>query len=267
MAPGYNPGMKPLRLFAVLFALLAVSNFLKPMGFSDDQGFVFFGRRLSGTPNLLAGWSFAALLAAYASALWRERAEALPIGLAYAAYVSANLFLFTLRMPEVEGNVRLFGLAYTAIALGGAWGAVALMIRGGYADFDPTPGRIVLRSFALLFALMSLSNLLKPFEYTDTVGFVLLGERLSGTPNTIAALVFSVFLAIYAWSIWTENRRAPALGLAYAAYVIVNLVLWNFRKPEGSDAPLIFALPYLVSAIGVSSGAAALLRKHRGRFV
>ncbi len=257
--------MKPLRLFAVLFALLAVSNFAKPLGVSTEQGFVFLGRRLSGTPNLIAGWSFAVFLAAYAAALWRDKAEALPMGIAYGGYVSANLYLFTLAMPTPEGKAKLFGLLYTIFALGGAWGAVALMLRDGFAQRDNVPGRIVLRSFALLFALMALSDLLKPFAYTPTTGFVLLGQRLTGTANLVVALTFAAFLATYAQAIWNERRRALPLGIAYAAYVMANLLLWNLRKPEGSQTPLLFALPYLISAIGVSSGAALLLRKHQQR--
>jgi hypothetical protein len=257
--------MKPLRIFAVLFGLLAISNFLKPFGLDDQTGFVFMGRRLSGTPNLIAGWSFAVFLACYAAALWREKAAALPLGIAYAAYVSANLFLFTLRMPAPTGNAAIFGIAYTVIALGGAWGAVAAMMRAGFADRERVPGRVVLRSFALLFALMAVSDALKPFAYTPDVGFVLFGQRLAGTANTVAALTFSALLAIYAATIWVEKRLALQLGIAYAVYVLANLVLWNFRKPEGADAPMIFALPYLISAIGVSSGSALLLWRNRER--
>ena len=258
--------MKPLRILAVLFALLAVSNLTKPLGMSVEQGFVFFGRRLAGTPNWIAAWAFAAFLFAYAAALWRERTAALPMGIAYAAYVSANLFLFQLRMPAIEGNARLFGIVYTIVALGLSWGTVVTMVRAGFARRDGVPGRVLLRSFALLFALMALSNLLKPFAYTDTVGFVLFGQRLTGLPNVVAALAFAAFLATYAQSIWAERRRALPLGVAYALYVMANLVLWNFRKPEGTVTPLVFMLPYLVSAIGVSSGAAYLLWKQRARF-
>lgn len=257
--------MKLLRIFAVLFGLLAISNFLKPFGFSEDQGFVFMGRRLTGTPNLIAGWSFAALLAWYASALWREKAAAFPIGIAYASYVSANLYLWVLRQPAPPPDQAWFGLVYTAVALGTSWGAVFAMWKAGFAGRDAAPGRVPMRAFALLFAWMALSNTLKPFEDTATTGFVFLGERLSGTPNVIAGLTFAALLAAYAASIWRETSLALKLGLFYAAYVVVNLVLWNFRKPEGSDAPLLFALPYLVSAIGVSSGSAWLLWKNRDR--
>lgn len=262
---GYKTAMRPLRVFAVLFALLAVSNLAKPFGVSTEQGFVFFGRRLAGTPNLIAAWTFAVFQAAYAAALWRERTHALPMGIAYGGYVAANLFLFQLRMPPVGQGMLVFGIVYSVVALGVSWGAVVTMVRAGYARRDGVPGRILLRSFALLFALMALSDLLKPFVYTSSVGFVLLGQRLSGTPNVIAALVFAALLTTYAQAIWTERRYALHLGIAYAAYVVANLVLWNFRKPPGTQLSLVFIVPYLIAAIGVSSGAAALLWRHRAR--
>src|SRR6266849_3807026 len=123
--------MKLLRVFAVLFVLLAVSDFLKPFVADSQTGFVFLGRRLAGTPNLIAGWSFAVFLGGYAACLWRQRPAALPLGIAYAGYVSANLFLFTLRMPAATGTARLFGQAYTALALAGTWGVVVVMLRQG----------------------------------------------------------------------------------------------------------------------------------------
>jgi hypothetical protein len=257
--------MKPLRLFAVLFGLLAISNFLKPVIADSQTGFVFLGRRLADTPNLIAGVAFGLFLSWYSISLWRERTCALPIGIAYAGYVSANLFLFTLRQPAAVGKAMVFGIFYMIFALGGAWGSVAVMVRSGFASLEDVPGRILLRSFALLFALMALSDLLKPFAYTPEVGFVFLGQRLSGSANTIVALVFSGLLAAYAVSIWREKRLALALGTAYALYVVANLVLWSFRKPEGAVTPLVFMLPYVLSAVGVSSGAAYLLWQHRQR--
>jgi len=258
--------MNLLRVFAVLFGLLAVSNFLKPMEFSSDQGFVFMGRRLDGMPNLIAGWTFAVFLVTYAVTLWRRSAAALPLGIAYAAYVSANLFLFTLRMPPpATSGDMIFGIVYTVVALAISWGAVVVMLRSGFAGLDPVPGRILLRSFAMLFALMALSNALKPFAYTGDVGFVLFGQRLAGMANTTAAVTFAALLATYAASIWSERQLALKLGVAYAIYVVTNLVLWTFRKPEGVETPMIFGILYLVSAIGVSSGAALLLWKHRAR--
>jgi hypothetical protein len=257
--------MNVFRALAVLFALLAVSNFAKPLGVTGETGFVFLGRRLDGVPNAIAGWSFGVFLVAYAAALWRERGAALPMGIAYAGYVTANLYLFQMRMPAVGAGAVVFGIVYSIVALGVSWGAVVAMIRGGLAARDAAPGRMWMRSFALLFALMALSNTLKPFAYTETVGFVLFGARLTGTANTVVSIAFASFLSLYAVSLWTEHRRAIALGAAYALYVIANLVLWNFRKPPGEVTPLAFALPYLVTAVGISSGAAWLAWRHRDR--
>ena len=257
--------MTPLRTFAVLFGLLCISNLLKPWG-AEGQGFVFLGNRLSGAPNLVAAWCFAAYLAAYASGLWREKGYALPMGIAYACYVAANVFLFQIRMAATDNN-PIFGIIYVIIAVGVSWGAVVFMIRSGFAEKEAAPGRIILRTFALLFALMALSNTLKVFVYTDTVGFVLLGQRLVGTANIVGTLGFAAFLAAYAYCIWSERRPAVAMGTFYALFVIANLVLWNFRKPEGPEPSLMFIIPYLVSAIGVSSGAALLLRRYRDRYV
>jgi hypothetical protein len=257
--------MKILRVFAILFGLLAISNAMKPLGLSPEEGFVFFGRRLSGTPNAIAGPAFAVFLGAYAAALWRARPEALSMGIAYAGYVTANLYWFALRGPAAELGFRLFDVVYVVLALAGAWGAVAAIARERIGIDGVPAGRTAMRTVALLFALMALSNLLKPFAYTEGVGFVLLGQRLAGTANVVASLGFSVFLAVYAHAIWTERRRALPMGVAYAVYVILNLMLWTVRKPEGAEASLMFLLSYVVVAIGVSSGAAWLISRHRGR--
>jgi hypothetical protein len=260
--------MTLLRFFAVLFGLLALSIFLNPFGLSTDSGVVFLGKRLSGAPNLIAAWCFAVFLACYAISLWREKAAALPLGIAYAAYLHVNLhyaLLFTFRDAEAPfDNAHVFAIS-TIVALVAAWGAVAAMVRGRLAERDHAPARILLRSFALLFALMALANALKPFAYAPDVGFIFFGHRLAGTANTIVALIFSALLATYAASIWAERRRALLLGTAYAIYVLANVVLWNKNRPEQADMSFIFALPYLLGAIGVPSAAALLLWQQRER--
>jgi hypothetical protein len=116
---------------AVLFALLGVSNLLKPLQMGGEHtGFVFFGQRLSGTANVILGPLFGIALLAYAVGIWRMRRWALPLGWAYAGYVIVNLFLFTVRNPEAsEPENRVFGLVYTAVALGVAWGAALILRR------------------------------------------------------------------------------------------------------------------------------------------
>jgi len=262
--------MRPLRCFAVLFGLLALSDWLNPLGLSPEPGVVFLGKRLSGVPNLVAAWSFAFFLGCYALSLWREETAALPLGIAYAAYVCVNLhysWLFTFRDAQAPyGSARMLAI-HAIVTLASAWGAVALMVHRGLARRDRVPGRILLRSFALLFALMALANALKPFAYAADVGLVLFGHRLAGAANTVAALTFSALLATYSASIWTEKRRALPLGMAYALYVIANLFLWTSHRPEQTDAPMIFSLPYLAGAISASSGSALLLWRYRNRLV
>jgi hypothetical protein len=124
-----------------------------------------------------------------------------------------------------------------------------------------------LTTFAVLFAILAVSNLLKPFHFEggDT-GFVFFGKRLSGTANAVVGPLFGVFLLAYAAGIWRMRRFALGMAYAYAAYVIVNLVLFNVRTPQPPDAGpgyLVFGIVYAAVAIGVSSGAAYLLAKRR----
>jgi len=256
--------MNALRVLAVLFGALALANFTKPLGLQPDHGFVFLGRRLSGAPNTIASLSFAVFLALYARALWQRRSHALPMAIAYAGYVCVNLALFQMRSPDLAAVNSLYGVTYIAIAAGTSIGSVLLLVFE-HVNADEPRHRTALRTFALLFGLMALSNLLKPFAYTETTGFVLLGQRLAGTPNVAASLAFAAFLALYAHAIWTEKRHALVFGAVYAIYVLANLTLWNFRKPEGADTSLLFAIPYLIIAIGVSSGSVSLLYAVRER--
>ncbi|MEO2138281.1 MAG: hypothetical protein ABGY28_12570, partial [bacterium] len=113
----------------LLFGLLAISNFLKPLQLSPDVGFVLFGTRLEGSANAIAGPAFGLYLAAYALALWRRLPAALPLALIYVAYVAANLVLFNMT-PLADDSGLLFGLAYTAVALGVSGGSAWLLWTG-----------------------------------------------------------------------------------------------------------------------------------------
>src|SRR6266404_9205178 len=116
-----------LRICGVLFCLLAVSNFTKFLEMSPHQGFMLFGRRQHGTPNLVFGWLFGLYLLVYGIGVLCMRAYALPMGVAYAAYVVLNLILFTIRMPEEAYAKPIFGLAYIAVAIGVSSGTVYLL--------------------------------------------------------------------------------------------------------------------------------------------
>jgi hypothetical protein len=108
-----------LTAFAVLFALLAVSDFSKPFHLSPDAGFVFFGGKTHGIANAILGPAFGLMLAIYAIGIWRMRRWALPIAYVYAGYVILNLSLYTIRNAGSPGQPpRAFMVGYIAIAIG-----------------------------------------------------------------------------------------------------------------------------------------------------
>lgn len=122
----------------------------------------------------------------------------------------------------------------------------------------------ILKVFGILFCVLAVSNFLKPLELADNHGFVFFGQRLSGTANLVAGPLFGLFLAIYGSSIVRLRSIALPMGLAYAVYVIANLVAWPIRGPQEAEGSLSFVLGYATIAIGVSSGAALLLFRNKG---
>jgi len=122
-----NP--RTLRVFAVLFAVLAVSNITKVFEFEAEHGLVFLGRRQSGTPNLVLGPIFGAYLATYAWGLWNARRFALPMGILYAGWVPLNMYLFTVRSPEELATNSLFGVTYMILAMSISLGAAIVLMR------------------------------------------------------------------------------------------------------------------------------------------
>jgi len=119
--------------------------------------------------------------------------------------------------------------------------------------------------FAVVFGLLAVSNFLKPLQLGGSrTGFVFLGQRLSGTPNAIIGPLFGLYLLLYAVGIWRMRRYALPMAWAYAAYVVVNLLLFNVRTPRPPGTGyLLFGLVYMVVAVAVSSGAAWALSKRK----
>ncbi len=116
-----------LRVCGVCFCLLAVSNFTKFLELSPQQGFMLFGMRQHGTPNLVFGWIFGLYLLVYGIGVLRMRAWALPLGALYAGYVIVNLVLFTVRMSGEALARPIFGLVYAVVAIAGSSGAAYLL--------------------------------------------------------------------------------------------------------------------------------------------
>ncbi|HEY9158543.1 hypothetical protein [Candidatus Binatus sp.] len=125
---------------------------------------------------------------------------------------------------------------------------------------------VTLTILALLLALMAISNFDKPFSHNPGVGFVFLGTRLSGVSNMIVAPIFGIILAVYVYAIIAMRNFALPIGILYAAYVIINMLLF-ILKYHGSavmqEHSWAYLIPYPFVAIGVSSGAAVLLYRRK----
>ena len=122
--------------------------------------------------------------------------------------------------------------------------------------------------FALLFAILAVSNLLKPLQIGgEETGFVLFGTRLAGTSNLIAGIVAGLYLFVYAYGIWNMKRFAVGMAHAYALYVILNLLLFMFWDAEGADQlGTVGSIVYSGVAVGVSLGSAIVLTKRKAEF-
>jgi hypothetical protein len=119
-----------LTTFAVLFTILAVSNFSKPFHLDPNAGFVFFGVKTQGIANAILGPVFGLMLIVYAIGIWRLRRWVLPIAVAYAAYVILNLTLYTIRNAgSANQPPGTFMLGYMAIAIGVSAGSAILLYR------------------------------------------------------------------------------------------------------------------------------------------
>ena len=66
-----------------------------------------------------------------------------------------------------------------------------------------------LTTFAILFGVVAVSNLLKPLQLGGAhTGFVFFGQRTSGTTNAILGPLFGIYLLVYAVGIWRLRRFA-----------------------------------------------------------
>jgi hypothetical protein len=121
----------------------------------------------------------------------------------------------------------------------------------------------LLTAFAIAFAVLALSNFLKPFQLEgDTTGFVFLGWRMTGSWNRVLGPLFGLYLAGYAYGILRMRRFVIRMGQVYAGYVVLNLVAWTVRQENPFELGFAFGLVYTLVAIGVSTGAAvALMRR------
>jgi hypothetical protein len=121
-----------LTILALLLALMALSNFGKPLAHHAGVGFVFFGARLSGAANKIVAPIFGIMLALYAYGILAMRKFALPLGIFYAAYVIVNMPLFVLRYhgtAVMREHSWAYLVPYPFVAIGVSSGAAWLLYR------------------------------------------------------------------------------------------------------------------------------------------
>ena len=127
----------------------------------------------------------------------------------------------------------------------------------------------ILTGLAILMGLLAVSNLSKPLgqmmQPESDAGFVFFGQRLHGVANAIMGPLFGVLLAVYAYGVWTRRSWVLPLAVGYAAYVLVNLVLFVMSAPPGQTGSPAFMATYAAVAIGVSAGGALYLSRNRHR--
>ena len=119
-----------LTALAILFAMAAIQDLLKPLHFEGPTtGLVFLGTRLSGSANLVMSVVLAIFLASYAIGVWRMNKYALTLGFIYAVYVVFNIVIFSIKYAgEDNGSPAfLFGFVISAVAI--PWASVIVLWR------------------------------------------------------------------------------------------------------------------------------------------
>jgi hypothetical protein len=126
----------------------------------------------------------------------------------------------------------------------------------------------MLTIFAILFVVLAISNLLKPFHLDPGAGLVFFGVKTAGLANAILGPLFGIFLIVYASGIWRLKRWALPVAYLYAGYVILNMVLFVVQNAGASNqSSALFSIVALVVGIGVPVTTAILLSRRRAQLV
>jgi predicted PurR-regulated permease PerM len=117
--------------------------------------------------------------------------------------------------------------------------------------------------FAVLFALLAISNFLKPFHLDPSAGFVFLGTKLTGTANAVMGPLFGIILLVYAYAIWAMRKFALPIAYVYAPWVILNTVLFTIKNHDAPRPSAVFAIASIAIGIGVPFASAIVLHRRR----
>jgi NADH:ubiquinone oxidoreductase subunit K len=117
-----------LTIFAILFGLLAVSNFLKPV--LPGGNFVFLGNKTTGAANAIFSILFGIILAVFAYGIWAMRRFALVIAYFYFPWVLLNMILFAMKNKPTDSQPSpLAAVATIAIGVGVPLAALIILYR------------------------------------------------------------------------------------------------------------------------------------------
>lgn len=107
-----------LTVLALLFVLLAISDFAKPFSHSPGVGFVFAGTRLTGRGNAIMGPLFGLFLLYYAYGIWSMRRYTLPASWVYTGWVVGNMIMFAIKNSGAPKPSLIVAIVSTAVGIG-----------------------------------------------------------------------------------------------------------------------------------------------------
>jgi hypothetical protein len=105
-----------LTIFALLFVLLAISDFAKPL--LHNANFVFLGTKMTGTGNAVMGPLFGVCLLIYAYGIWTMRRYALPVAYIFTGWVCVNMVLFSMKNRNDPQTSPIVAIVTMAIGIG-----------------------------------------------------------------------------------------------------------------------------------------------------
>ncbi len=120
---------------------------------------------------------------------------------------------------------------------------------------------VTLTIFAVLFALLAISNFLKPLHLEPNEGFVFLGTKLTGAANAVMGPLFGIILLVYAYGIWAMRKFALQVAYIFLLWVLLNMILFTVKNQ--STQPLAANLAAAIVGIGVPLASAIVLRQRR----
>lgn len=114
-----------LTIFAVLFALGAIQDALKP--FRPTTNLVFLGTRLTGTANIVMSVVVAIFLISYAAGVWHMSKYALPLSFIYGVYVVINIIGYSVRYAAHDKIPVWLFVVFAVFAIAIPWGSAVIL--------------------------------------------------------------------------------------------------------------------------------------------